>query len=177
MYRLLFFYASCLATTMSIVNGASKEGRFAEFNLSSLEAPIGTLEFACMHEAGHVVAAKSVGFSVTSATVFQVSKPGIGLFWKGTTRIKGKGRGMAVTKLGGYYAEFFLDSYNRFQVPSFLDIVGNRGVISRTDSITAIDLGGESLAEAQYRAFRALTANSILLNRVYNRLMVKKSYP
>ncbi len=84
---------------------------------------------------------------------------------------------MAVTKLGGNFAVFFLDPYNRFQIPSFLDIVGSRSVISRTDTITDVDLGGESLTEAQYRAYRALTANSALLNRVYNQLKTKKSYP
>lgn len=166
-----------LSANFLTVAAAESETRAAEFTLSNLEAPIGTLEFASMHEAGHVVAAKSVGFSVSTATVFQVSKPGIGLYWKGTMKIKGRGCGMAVTKLGGNFAVFFLDPYNRFQIPSFLDIVGSRSVISRTDTITDVDLGGESLTEAQYRAYRALTANSALLNRVYNQLKTKKSYP
>ena len=164
---------------MNILSHAAEEDfrEALEFNLFNLEAPVGTLEFASMHEAGHVIAAKSVGFTVSGATVFQFSRPGVGLFWKGTTRIKGRGRGMAVTKLGGNFAGFFLDSHNRFQIPSFLDIVGSRSAISRTDSISDFDLGGESLTEAQYRAYKALTVNSAMLNRVYNLLRTKKSYP
>lgn len=168
-----------LATSISIlgVYAIESDTKVTEMTLSSLEAPVGTLEFASMHEAGHVVAAKSVGLAVSGATVFQLSKPGIGLYWKGTTRIRGKGRGMAVAKLGGNFAGFFLDANNRFCIPSFLDIVGSRSAISRTDSLTAADLGGGSLSEAQYRTYRALSANAGFLNRVYLQLKTKKSYP
>jgi hypothetical protein len=173
------FCAAFLTVALNILNAsnAKEVGETAESTFSSLEAPVGTLEFASIHEAGHVVAAKSVGFSVSGAAVFQLSKPGIGLYWKGTTKIRGRGRGMAVVKLGGYCAEYFLDQHNHFQVPSFLGIVGSRKAISRTDTITAADLGGESLTEVHYRAYRALSANASSLNRVYTQLMTKKSYP
>lgn len=165
------------AVGFCVMNVSAAEDGSKEFVLNDLDAPIGTLEFASIHESGHVVAAKSVGFTVSGASVFQLSKPGIGLYWKGTTRIRGSGRGMAVAKMGGNFAEFFLDQHNRFRVPSFLDIVGNRNVISQTDVITSSDLYGESLTEAQHRTYRALTANASMLNRIYLQLKTKRSYP
>ncbi len=117
-------------------------------SLTHLNAPVGTLEFASIHEAGHVVCAKSMGMIVTRALVFQRSKPGVGVYWKGTTTLRGgeRGRGMAVAKLGGNFAELFLsDRTNAVVVPTFLDVVGNRNVISQSDVVTEVDLGSDSL--------------------------------
>ncbi|WP_395715717.1 hypothetical protein [Prosthecobacter sp.] len=149
-------------------------------NLLDLDAPVGSLEYASIHEAGHVVCATSAGMSVTRAVVFQRSKPGVGVYWKGATTLRGSSRhhGMAMAKLGGNFAEFFLaDRTNTIRVPSFLDVVGNRRVISQSDVITAEDLGGESLLTIQNRTYRALAGNVSLLNRVYQRLRTSHVYP
>ncbi len=152
----------------------------ASSSLTTLNAPVGTLEFASIHEAGHVVCAKSAGMIVTRALVFQRSKPGIGVYWKGTTTLRGgeRGRGMAVAKLGGNFAELFLaDKTNTVVVPTFLDVVGNRNVISQSDVVTQVDLGSDSLLTAQHKTYRALAGNVALLSRVYQQLRARHAYP
>jgi hypothetical protein len=148
--------------------------------LLCLDAPVGTLEYASIHEAGHVVCATSIGITVTLAMVFQRSKPGIGVYWKGTTSLRGANmrRGMAVAKLGGNFAEFFLaDRTKAVVVPTFLDVVGNRNVISQSDVITQSDLGSDSLLTAQHKTYRALTGNVALLSRVYQKLRTTYIHP
>lgn len=87
-----------LACTCLAWGQQEKVVSFIEF-----DAPVGTLEFASIHEAGHVVCALNAGIRVTRAIVYQRSKPGVGVFWKGTTTLSGASRhpGMAVAKLGG----------------------------------------------------------------------------
>jgi hypothetical protein len=152
----------------------------ASSSLTTLNAPVGTLDFASIHEAGHVVCAKSVGMIVTRALVFQRSKSGVGVYWKGTTSLRGgdRGRGMAVAKLGGNFAELFLaDRTSVVVVPSFLDVVGNRNVISESDVVTQADLGAESLLTAQHKTYRALAGNVAQLSRVYQQLRTTHAYP
>ncbi len=143
-----------------------------------LNAPIGTLEFAAIHEAGHVVAAKSMGLPVTRAVVFQRSGRGGG-YWKGTTTFRASSRsnGIALVKLGGNYAEFFIDETRRVRAPQMVQVIGNRNVISETDVITKADLAGESLSNVQHRTYRALCQNVLLLSRVYNQLLTEHHYP
>ncbi|MDP1590522.1 MAG: hypothetical protein Q8M07_22400 [Prosthecobacter sp.] len=146
--------------------------------LTTLNAPLGTLEFAAIHEAGHVVAAKAIGLSVTRAMIFQRSKPGVGVYWKGTTQLRGGTRGMAVAKLGGHFAERFLDDRtNKVIVPSFLDVISNRNIISESDVITQADLGADSLQTAQHKTYRALAGNVAMLSQVYNQLRTRHVYP
>ena len=152
----------------------------ARSSLINLDAPVGTLEFASIHEAGHVVCAKSVGMIVTRALVFQRSKSGVGVYWKGTTSLRGgdRGRGMAVAKLGGNFAELFLaDRTSVVVVPSFLDVVGNRNVISQSDVVTQVDLGSDSLLTAQHKTYRALAGNVAQLTKVYQQLRTTHAYP
>jgi hypothetical protein len=152
----------------------------ASASLTTLNARVGTLEFASIHEAGHVVCAKSVGMIVTQALVFQRSKPGVGVYWKGTAALRGSNRGgnMAVAKLGGNFAELFLaDNTNVIVVPTFLDVVGNRRVISQSDVATQTDLGAGSLLTAQHKTYRALAGNVALLSRVYQQLRTRHAYP
>ena len=152
----------------------------ASSSLTTLNAPVGTLEFASIHEAGHVVCAKSVGMIVTRALVFQRSKPGVGVYWKGTTSLRGgeRSRGMAVAKLGGNFAELFLaDKTNTVVVPTFLDVVGNRNVISQSDVVTQVDLGSDSLLTAQHKTYRALAGNVAQLSKVYQQLRTTHAYP
>jgi hypothetical protein len=147
---------------------------------STLDAPVGTLEYASIHEAGHVVCATSVGMTVTRAIVFQRSKPGVGVYWKGTTTLRGASmrQGMAVAKLGGNFAEFFLaDRTHTIMIPNFLDIVGNRKVISESDVVTPADLGTDSLLTAQHKTYRALAGNVGFLRRVYQQLRTTHVYP
>lgn len=147
-------------------------------SLTSLNAPLGTLEFAAIHEAGHVVAAKAIGISVTRAMIFPRYKPGVGEYWKGITQLRGSSRGMAVAKLGGLFAERFLDDRtNRVIVPSFLDVISNRNIISESDVITRADLGADSLQTAQHKTYRALAGNVAMLNQVYNQLRTRHVYP
>ena len=163
---------------MGIPSASSQEP--ASASLITLNARVGTLEFASIHEAGHVVCAKSVGMIVTHALVFQRSKPGVGVYWKGTTALRGSSRGgsMAVAKLGGNFAELFLaDKTNVIVVPTFLDVVGNRGVISQSDVVTQADLGAGSLLTAQHKTYRALAGNLALLSRVYQQLRTRHAYP
>ena len=148
--------------------------------LLDLDAPLGTLEYASIHEAGHVVCATSIGITVARAMVFQRSKPGIGAYWKGTTSLRGgnRSRGMAVAKLGGNFAELFLAvKTNAIVVPTFLDVMGNRNVISQSDVITQLDLGSDSLLTAQHKTYRALTGNVARLSRVYQKLRTTYIYP
>jgi hypothetical protein len=85
---------------------------------------------------------------------------------------------MAVTKLGGNFAELFLaDRTNVVVVPSFLDVVGNRNVISQSDVITQLDLGSDSLLTAQHKTYRALAGQVALLRRVYQQLCTSHAYP
>ena len=149
----------------------------SEINL--LEAPIGTLAFASIHEAGHVTVAKACGLSSVSARVFQLYKSGVGTFWKGQTNLgRGyAGKGMALIKLGGSFAEHFLDSSNRIYQPSFLDVVGDRSVISQSDQITHMDLGGDSVLEAQRRTFFILRGRLADLGRIYKNLLQRHSHP
>lgn len=147
-------------------------------SLTTLNAPLGTLEFAAIHEAGHVVAAKAIGISVTRVMIFQRSKPGVGGYWKGTTQLRGGTRNMAVAKLGGHFAERFLDDRtNRVIVPPFLDVISNRNIISESDVITRADLGADSLQTAQHKTYRALAGNVAMLNQVYNQLRTRHVYP
>jgi hypothetical protein len=176
------FCTAFLTVALNILNAsnAKEVGETAESTFSSLEAPVGTLEFASIHEAGHVVCAKSAGMIVTRAMVFQRSKSGVGVYWKGTTALRGSNRGgsMAVTKLGGNFAELFLaDRTNVVVVPSFLDVVGNRNVISQSDVITQLDLGSDSLLTAQHKTYRALAGQVALLRRVYQQLCTSHAYP
>ena len=109
----------------------------------TLNAPIGSLAFASIHEAGHVVAATSLSFFVIEARVFQQNRGASVRYWKGLTTLRPKSgaRGMAVVKLAGNFAEFFIDHNDRVRAPSFLEVIGNRNVISRSDVITRQDLG------------------------------------
>lgn len=85
---------------------------------------------------------------------------------------------MAVAKLGGNFAELFLaDQTNVIVVPTFLDVVGNRGVISQSDVVTQADLGAGSLLTAQHKTYRALAGNLALLSRVYQQLRTRHAYP
>lgn len=142
--------------------------------------PIGSLSFASIHEAGHVVTAKSVGMRVTGARVFLQSRGGFSSYWKGATTLRAKGSSleMAVVKMGGSFAEFFIDDSNVLRVPSFLSIVGNRKtIISQSDVVTAADLGGGSLLDAQHRTYRALSGNTRLLHSVFHKLLSSHVYP
>lgn len=141
--------------------------------------PIGSLSFASIHEAGHVVTAKSVGMKVTGARVFLQSRGGFSSYWKGATtlRANGNSQDMAVVKMGGNFAEFFIDDSNVLKVPSFLSIVGNRNTISQSDVVTAADLGGASLLDAQHRTYRALSGNTRLLHSVFHKLLSSHVYP
>jgi len=145
----------------------------------TVDAPIGTLSFASIHEAGHVTMAKSIGLSSVSAIVFQKSTYGAGTFWKGQTSLgRGyTGKGMALVKLGGNFAEHFLDDSGRIYQPSFLDIIGNRGVISQSDQINQTDLGGDSLLEAQRRTYFSLRGRLPDLENIYKRLYHNHVYP
>jgi hypothetical protein len=152
----------------------------ASASLTTLNAPVGTLEFASIHEAGHVVCAKSAGMIVTRTLVFQRSKPGVVTFWKGTTSLRGgdRSRSMAIAKLGGNFAELFLaDKTNAVVVPTFLDVVGNRNVISQSDVVTQVDLGIDILLTAQHKTYRALAGNLALLSKVYQQLRTRHVYP
>ena len=176
------FCTAFLTVALNILNAsnAKEVGETAESTFSSLEAPVGTLEFASIHEAGHVVCAKSAGMIVTRALVFQRSKPGVGVYWKGTTALRGSNRGgnMAIAKLGGNFAELFLaNNTNVIVVPTFLDVVGNRRVISQSDIVTQTDLGAGSLLTAQHKTYRALAGNVALLSRVYQQLRTRHAYP
>jgi hypothetical protein len=169
-FHAILFLAASISTSFS--------HEVLRSTLLTLDAPIGTLEFASIHESGHVVCAKSVGMTVTRALVFQRSKPGVGVYWKGTTTLRGGSRGMAVAKMGGNFAEFFLDDKTQaVKVPGFLEVVGNRNVISETDVITQADLGADSLLTAQHKTYRALVGNVSLLSRVYQQLRTRHSYP
>jgi hypothetical protein len=167
-----------LSLLIGVTSASSQEP--ASASLTALNAPVGTLEFASIHEAGHVVCAKSAGMIVTRAVVFLRSKPGIGAYWKGTTSLRGgdRSRGMAIAKLGGNFAELFLaDKTATVVVPTLLDVVGNRNVISQSDVVTQTDLGTDSLLTAQHRTYRALTGNLALLSRVYQQLRARHVYP
>lgn len=146
---------------------------------NALDAPIGTLSFAAIHEAGHVTCALSLGLVTTTARVFQKSTYGAGTFWKGQTSLgRGHvGKGMALIKLGGNFAEHFLADTGRIYQPSFLDIVGNRDVISQSDQINQTDLGGDSLLEAQRRTFFTLRGRLADLDRIYKQLYYNHVYP
>lgn len=147
-------------------------------SLTALNAPLGTLEFAAIHEAGHVVAAQAIGLSVTRAMIFPRYSPGVGEYWKGITQLRGSSRDMAVAKLGGHFAERFLhDRTNRIIVPSFLDVVSHRNIISESDVITQADLGADSLQAAQHKAYRALAGNVTMLTQVYQQLRTRHVYP
>ncbi|MFZ2278107.1 MAG: hypothetical protein WAW39_09915 [Prosthecobacter sp.] len=143
------------------------------------EAPLGTLSFVSIHEAGHVTVAKSCGFLAVSAKVFQMSKYGVGTFWKGQTSLTGggAGKGMALIKLGGRFAEQFLDKSNRIHQPSFLDVIGDRSIISHSDKLSQIDLGSFSLLEAQRRTYLILTSRMTDLDRIYKSLYHRHTYP
>jgi len=149
----------------------------SELNL--LEAPLGTLAFASVHEAGHVLVAQSCGLSSVSARVFQVSKYGVGTFWKGQTNLGARdaGKGMALIKLGGIFAEHFLDRLNRITHPSFLDVIGDRDVISQTDKLSQVDLGSVSLLEAQEKTYFIMTSRLGDLDRIYKTLYHRHAYP
>ena len=143
-----------------------------------LNAPIGTLEFAAIHEAGHVVAARSMGLRVTRAVIFQRSGRDGG-YWKGTTtfRASNRSKGIALVKLGGNYAELFIDESRRVRAPQMLQVIGNRNVISETDVITKADLAGESLSKVQHKTYRVLCQNVLLLSQVYIQLLTEHHYP
>jgi hypothetical protein len=145
----------------------------------TLNAPIGSLQFAAIHEAGHVVAAKIMGLTVIKAHVFEKSNGGTIKHWKGITHLRAakNGKSLAVVKLAGNFAEFFIDNHNRVHVPSFLDVIGNRNTISQSDAITQLDLGADSLLEAQQKTFHMLRTNVRLLESIYERLRTKHVYP
>ena len=151
----------------------------AASEIMALDAPVGTLSFASIHEAGHVTVAKSCGFPAVSAKVFQMSKYGVGTFWKGQTSLTGvgAGKGMALIKLGGRFAEKFLDKSNRIHKPSFIDVIGDRGVISQSDELSQIDLGSLSLLEAQLKTYHILTSRMSDLDRIYKTLYHRHAYP
>lgn len=162
----LYFFVSCLI--------ASQPGPSV-----TIDAPIGTLSFASIHEAGHVTVAMSLGLFSVTARVFQKSTYGAGTFWKGQTSLNRgyAGKGMALIKLGGNFAEHFLDDSGRISPPSFLDIVGNRGVISQSDQIDQADLGGDSLLEAQRRTYIILRSRVADLDKIYKSLYYNHVYP
>jgi len=168
------FFVFLLIVTVTAVGK-----NLAASEINSFEAPVGTLAFASVHEAGHVTVAKSCGFFSVSARVFLMSKSGVGTFWKGQTSLGagGKGNGMALTKLGGRFAEQFLEKSNRVYRPSFLDVVGDRGVISQSDELNQIDLGAISLLEAQRRTYLILTSRIADLDRIYKTLYYRHAYP
>jgi hypothetical protein len=140
---------------------------------------VGTLSFASIHESGHVTLAKSCGYFAVSAKVFLMSKYGVGTFWKGQTSLGGggNGNGMALIKLGGRFAEQFLDRSNRIFKPSFLDVIGDRGIISQSDNLNQIDLGSFSLLEAQRKTYLIMTSRLVDLDRIYKTLYYRHAYP
>ena len=168
-----------LSTCLTALLGCMLVSELSAIEQVSVDAPIGTLSFAAIHEAGHVTIARSLGLFSVTARVFQKSTYGAGTFWKGQTSL-GRGyigKGMALIKLGGNFAEHFLDDSGRIYQPSFLDIIGNRGVISQSDQINQTDLGGDSLLEAQRKTFFILRGRLADLDRIYKRLYYNHVYP
>lgn len=146
--------------------------------LPCLYSPVGSLEFAAIHESGHVVAAFGSGIKVRQAVVFQVSRPGFGFYWKGATTLAGKpSRGMAIIKLGGSVAEHFVDGSGRFRTPSFYDVITNRDMISNSDKLTQADLGADDLPSAQQKAYRVLISSKDRLRAIYGQLLTQRRYP
>ena len=170
-----FKYCAIILIAPSILGVAN----LAASEINFVDAPIGTLPFVSIHESGHVTVAKSCGFSAVSAKVFLKSKSGVGTFWKGQTSLGGgaTGHGMALIKLGGRFAEQFLDQSNRIFKPSFLDVIGDRGAISQSDNLTQIDLGAYSLLDAQRRTYLILISRLSDLDRIYKTLYHRHSYP
>ena len=142
-------------------------------------AALGSLEFASIHEAGHMTVANSVGYPGTNARVFQNFKTGVGTFWKGQTTFTERAitRGMALVKLGGIFSEHFLSDSNRIFQPGFLDVIGHRDVISQSDRITSVDLAGHVLLEAQRKTFLILKSRVADLDQVYKALFYNHKYP
>jgi hypothetical protein len=148
----------------------------------SLESAYGNLQHAAIHEAGHMVAAQTLGFTVQTAKIYQHSKPGLGKYWKGVIHLrlpaKPSSGSPAVAKLGGSVAEFFIDKASKaFHVPSYKKIDIQRLKISKTDQVSEKDLGTKSLKEARQEAYRSLAENSDQLRKVYEHLMEHHSYP
>lgn len=145
---------------------------------SCLWSPVGSLEFASIHESGHVVVAFGSGIKVRQAVVFQVSRPGFGVYWKGATTLAGKpSRGMAIIKLGGSVAEHFVDGSGRFRTPSLYDVITNRDLISDSDKLTQADLGADDLLSAQQKAYRMLISSKDRLRAIYGQLLTQRRYP
>ena len=142
-------------------------------------AALGRLEFASIHEAGHVIVASSTGYPGTSARVFQSFKTGVGTFWKGQTTFTERAiiRGMALVKLGGIFSEHFLSKSNRIFQPGFLDVIGHRDVISQSDRITSGDLAGYALLDAQRKTYLILKSRAADLDQVYKALFYNHKYP
>lgn len=141
-------------------------------------SPVGSLEFASIHESGHVVAAFGSGVKVRQAVVFQVSRAGFGFYWKGATTLAGKpSRGMAVIKLGGNVAEHFVDGSGRFRTPSLYDVITSRDLISNSDKLTQADLGADDLLSAQQKAYRILISSKDRLRVIYGQLLTRHCYP
>ena len=161
---ILFFSSECVAQEVQ--------------TLRCLLSPVGSLEFASIHESGHVVAAFGSGIKVRQAVVFQVSRPGFGFYWKGATTLAGKpSRGMAVIKLGGTVAEHFVDGSGRFRTPSLYDVITSRGLISSSDKLTQADLGADDLLSAQQKAYRMLISSKDRLRAIYGQLLTQRRYP
>ena len=169
-----FKYCAIILITPLILGGAN----LAAAQITLFEEPVGTLPFVSIHEAGHVTVARSNGCHAVSAKVFLMSKYRVGTFWKGQTTFGGStGNGMALIKLGGRFAEKFLDQSNRIFKPSFLDVIGDRGIISQSDNLTQIDLGSFSLLDAQRRTYLILTSRLSDLDRIYKTLYHRHAYP
>jgi hypothetical protein len=148
----------------------------------SLESTYGSLQHAAIHEAGHMVAAQTLGFTVQAAKIDQHYKRGVGKYWKGVVHLrlpaKPSSGSPAIAKLGGSIAEFFIDKASQaFHVPSYKKIDIQRLKISKTDQVSEKDLGTKSLKEARQEAYSSLAGNSERLQKVYEHLLEHHSYP
>jgi len=169
-----------ISTINLLVSYVSFFGALKGCDYFLIAAPVGTLAFASVHEAGHVTVAKHCGYISVSARVFLKEKYGVGTFWKGQTTLgKGHTRNgeMALIKLGGRFTEHYLDRSNRIYQPNFIDVIGDRSVISQSDEITRMDLGSDSLLEAQRRTFFILRGRLVELDQIYKTLLGRKGYP
>lgn len=168
---------TCLLMLICLHKSSECKAKEAK-TLCCLYSPVGSLEFASIHESGHVIAALGTGVRVKQALVFQVSRSGFGTYWKGATTLAGTpSRGMAVIKLGGSIAEHFVDGSGRFRTPSLYDVITSRGLISSSDKLTQADLGADDLLSAQQKTYRMLVSGKDRLRAIYGQLLTQRRYP
>ena len=180
------------STGLTSVNGLAHESQTANSTPTSMKLAMvrqggnltpgnsESLEITAAREAGHIIAAKAIGVEVEIAKIYPASRSGTAGKWCGVTMFRSgyNSRGLATAKLGGLFAQSFVDpKTKKLFVPSFLDVVADRQIISRSDRLNQIDLGAEPLHQAQHRAYRALTANLEELHRVYDQLRTQKAFP